>query len=108
MRFTKLVQAFACALAVSVPAAAIERAPVSPDHHEFEAALVAPFLGQRGEAREFALQFAFPDATDPSIVGWKLELVAPNGKPVRTWYGEERLLAAPIEVRVPWDGGMRD
>ncbi len=77
---------------------------VSPDHHEFDAMLEAPYVGTAGEAREFVLRFQFPDALDPNTVAWRLELVAPDGGRVRAWHGEERLFGEPIEVIVPWDG----
>ena len=76
MRFTKLAQALCCALIISAPAFAGDAA----DHKELQATLVAPFLSAHGEARDFALQFQYQEATDPSIAAWKLELVSPEGK----------------------------
>jgi Bacterial Ig domain len=78
---------------------------VSPDHHEFEAALNAPFRGDAGEAREFRLFFSYIDAVDPSTVAWRVELLSQDGKQLhREWLGEERLFRQPIEVAVPWNG----
>ena len=85
------------------PAALAARLP-SPDHHEFEAVLEAPYTGAKGDAREFVLRFAYPDATDPNTVAWRLRVVADDGSIVRTWYGEERLYGIPVDVTVPWDG----
>ncbi len=77
----------------------------SPDHQEFEAALAAPFRGETGEARELRMFFRFPDASEPSTVAWRLELLGPHGSDVlRTWLGEERLYQAPIEIAQAWDG----
>ncbi len=79
-------------------------AAVSPDHHEFEASLYAPFRGEFAEGREFKLAFGYIDARDPSTVAWRLELFGADGsKSLRTWRGEERLFQKQIEVTVPWD-----
>lgn len=88
---------------VLAPAAIAAPLP-SPDHHEFEAMLEAPYTGVKGDAREFVLRFAFPDALDPNTVAWRLRIVGDDGKVLRQWYGEERLYGEPIEVTVPWDG----
>jgi hypothetical protein len=87
-----------------VSAAAATAAP-SPDHHEFDAVLEAPYLATApGEARTFTLRFAFPDSRDPNTVAWRLELLAPSGAVLIRWHGEERLYGTPIEVNVPWGG----
>jgi Bacterial Ig domain len=77
---------------------------VSPDHHEFEATLEAPWRGERGEEREFVLHFSYPDASGPATVAWRLELAAADGLPLRSWHGELPFYGKPIEVRVAWDG----
>jgi hypothetical protein len=77
---------------------------VSPDHHEFEATLEAPYRGERGDAREFVLHFAFPDATDPATVAWRLEIEDDAGNRVQSWYGEAPFYGKPVDVRVAWDG----
>ncbi len=77
----------------------------SPDHHEFEAMLSAPYEGQAaGDAREFSLHFAFPDALDPNTVAWRLEILDGKDQVLRAWHGEERMFGQPIEVNVPWNG----
>jgi hypothetical protein len=82
---------------------------VSPDHHEFEASLHAPFRGDAGEAREFRLFFSYIDAVDPSTVAWRVELLSQDGKQLhREWLGEERLFRQPIEIAVPWNGRDRN
>ena len=93
--------ALSLAAAVSVQAAR----PASPDHHEFEAALHAPFAVAKSTARDFTLYFSYIDARDPSTVAWKLELLDSEGATtLRTWHGEERLFQKQIETVVPWDG----
>ncbi|MBK6727006.1 MAG: proprotein convertase P-domain-containing protein [Xanthomonadales bacterium] len=93
--------ALSLAAAVSVQAAR----PASPDHHEFEAALHAPFAMAKSTARDFTLYFSYIDARDPSTVAWKLELLDGEGATtLRTWHGEERLFQKQIETVVPWDG----
>lgn len=76
----------------------------SPDHHEFDATLEAPYRGEQGDAREFVLHFAFPDATDPATVAWRLEVQDPAGQRVQVWYGEVPFYGKPVDVRVSWDG----
>jgi len=93
--------ALSLAAAVSVQAAR----PASPDHHEFEAALHAPFAMAKSTARDFTLYFSYIDARDPSTVAWKLELLdSEAATTLRTWHGEERLFQKQIETVVPWDG----
>jgi hypothetical protein len=98
---------FALLLAVLLSPAAFAAQRPSPDHHEFEATLEAPWTGVAGDAREFVLRFAFPDAADPNTVAWRLRVLAPDGTVLRSWHGEERLYGMPIEVTVPWDGRGR-
>ncbi|GMV30954.1 MAG: hypothetical protein AMXMBFR59_30790 [Rhodanobacteraceae bacterium] len=86
-------------LALSGPARA-----VSPDHHEFDATLEAPYRGERGDAREFVLHFAFPDATEPASVAWRLAVEDAAGVVVQSWYGEAPFYGKPVDVRVAWDG----
>ena len=83
--------------------------PVSPDHHEFEAAIHAPYAGGKSAAREFALYFSWIDAKDPSTVAWKVELLSQDGRQVlREWHGEERLFQKQIETVLAFDGRDRD
>lgn len=89
---------------LSIAAVSAMAQAVSPDHHEFEAMLDAPYQGERGEAREFGLHFAFPDATDPATVVWRLEISDAAGGRVQVWYGEMPFYGKPVDVRVPWNG----
>src|SRR5215475_12234625 len=92
-------RALALAIGIALPAFA-----QSPDHHEFDAALDAPYAATKaGAARDFRLMFRYDDASDPSVVAWRLALTDASGKALRAWYGEERLLRAPIVARVAWD-----
>jgi len=98
-----------CARAVALFVSCVSIVPmagaVSPDHHEFEASLYAPFRGEAGEARDFRMDFRFVDAVDPSTVAWRLDLMPAGGSGVlRSWHGEERLFQKQVEVFVPWDG----
>ncbi len=77
----------------------------SLDHQEFEATLVAPFIGQAKQARQFELNFSYIDAAERSSVAWRLELLSNDGKaPVQTWHGEQMLFRKQVVVTVPWDG----
>jgi len=103
MSSNRLARALALVLVTAAPAYA-----VSPDHHEFDAMLEAPYTATgQGEARNFTLRFSYPDAVDPQTVAWRLELLGRDGLPVRLWYGEERFVGVPFEVSVPWDGRGR-
>ena len=83
--------------------------PVSPDHHEFEAAIHAPYAGGKSAAREFTLYFSWIDAKDPSTVAWKVDLLSQDGHSVlRSWHGEERLFQKQIETVLAFDGRDRD
>lgn len=97
--------ALCLAAATSIQAAR----PLSPDHHEFEAAIHAPYAAGKSAAREFTLYFSYIDARDPSTVAWKVELLDAEGKRVlRSWHGEERLFQKQIETVLPWDGRSGD
>lgn len=98
------MRALLCALALQTATVLA----VSPDHHEFEAALHAPFRGTTDEAREFRLFFSYIDAVDPSTVAWRVQLLSQDGQQVHgEWSGEERLFRRPIELAVPWNGRDR-
>jgi len=97
------------ALCLTAACSAQAARSVSLDHHEFEAAIHAPYVGEKSAAREFTLFFSYMDARDPSTVAWKLELLTQAGARVlRTWHGEERLFQKQIEAIVPWDGQGQD
>ncbi|MCG2584818.1 Ig-like domain-containing protein [Massilia sp. TS11] len=76
------------------------------DHKEFEATLHAPFsaAGARGEARSFTLAFEYPHAEQAQTVRWQLDLLDARGQVLRNWSGSTRLLRAPVQVVVDWDG----
>jgi len=103
--FSKRLHARLVALGLALAVIAPNVLAVSPDHHEFEATLYAPFRGQVQEARDFQLGFSFIDARDPSTVAWRVDLLSADGKQtIRSWYGEERLFQKLVEVNVPWSG----
>jgi len=89
---------------LSIAAVSISAGAASPDHHEFEAALEAPYRGDGGDAREFVLHFSYPDALDPATVAWRLRIEDEAGRQVQSWYGEAPFYGKPVDVRVPWDG----
>ncbi|GAB3418318.1 CehA/McbA family metallohydrolase [Massilia agilis] len=92
----------ACACAVAAPA------PV--EHGEFEATLYAPFAGDPAappghrDARNFTLTFDFPGLSQPKQVDWRLDLLAPGGKPVKSWRGMRVMRHVPVSIDVHWDG----
>ena len=80
----------------------------APDEHsEFEATLHAPFRapspGMAG-ARTFTLAFDFPNALQPQVVDWQLEIIHPRGRVVRRWLGSTPMPQGPVSVAVPWSG----
>ncbi|MBL0210699.1 MAG: tandem-95 repeat protein [Holophagaceae bacterium] len=75
-----------------------------PDHHEFEAALWAPFVGELGEARTFKVGFGFLDAEALTVGAWRLELVDTQGLVRGTWHGETFLVGGSGSQRIAWDG----
>jgi hypothetical protein len=87
------------AAGVSNPAAA---APL--EHREFDATLLAPYHGDRHDARTFALSFEYPGLRGRHPVTWRLELVAPSGRRVAQWQGRLALTGAPRDVAVRWTG----
>ena len=78
-----------------------------PDHHEFEAALFAPFRGDNGEGRVIKVAFQFPDAPALTLASWRLDLVSPNGRIVHTWHGETPLIEGKGWKHLSWDGRDR-
>ncbi len=75
-----------------------------PDHHEFEAALWAPFLGEQGEGRTLKVGFGFVDAATGTVGAWRLELVDAKGKVRRQWHGETFLAGGAGSSVIPWNG----
>ncbi|ALK99309.2 MULTISPECIES: CehA/McbA family metallohydrolase [unclassified Massilia] len=87
-------------------AAAPPSAPARHEHQEFEATLAAPYHGERRglDARTFTLSFDYPGLLGRRDVHWRLELVAPSGRPVRRWQGQATLSGRPVDVPVRWPG----
>jgi hypothetical protein len=69
-----LASCVAALLLASPLAAQIPLAPgvhrAHPDHYEFDAALHAPFLGERGEARTVKMAFDFVNAETGTMASW--------------------------------------
>jgi hypothetical protein len=78
-----------------------------PDHHEFEAALFAPFRGENGEGRTLKVAFQFPDAPALTLASWRLDLVDPQGRLVQSWHGETPLVEGRGWKSIVWDGRDR-
>ena len=80
----------------------------APDEHsEFEATLHAPYRAASpgmSEARTFTLAFDFPNALQPQVVDWQLEVIHPRGLVVRRWQGSTPMPQGPVSVAVPWSG----
>ncbi len=97
-------------LALAAALAAIGSVQASTaDHHEFEATLHAPYRAAAGanEARNFTLEFSFPNVRQAQAVSWVLEVMASNGTVVERWTGVERLHDKPLTVNVEWAGRNR-
>jgi len=75
-----------------------------PDHHEFEAALWAPFRGEQGEGRTLKVAFGFVDAATGTVGSWRLDLVDAKGRVRRQWWGEALLAGGSGSQTVAWDG----
>jgi hypothetical protein len=104
LRSTRL-RATAVALGLAAAFSVQSARPISPDHHEFEAAIHAPYAAGASATREFTLYFSWIDAKDPSTVAWKVELLSQDGSRVlRQWHGEDRLFQKQIETVLPFDG----
>ncbi|MBL0311303.1 MAG: tandem-95 repeat protein [Holophagaceae bacterium] len=107
--FRRCLSLFALALLPVAPLASqVPLAPgvsiAHPDHHEFEAALWAPFLGEQGEARTLKVGFGFVDAETMTVGSWRLELVDAKGLVRRIWHGETFLVSGAGTQRIAWDG----
>ncbi|HTL99084.1 MAG TPA: CehA/McbA family metallohydrolase, partial [Holophagaceae bacterium] len=75
-----------------------------PDHHEFEAAIQVPYTGQAGEARDFSLFFTFPDADQLLVATWRVQLLDADGRPLRVWRGETRIVDGRGAHTLAFDG----
>ncbi|SFU64791.1 hypothetical protein SAMN05216552_1006221 [Pseudoduganella namucuonensis] len=70
------------------------------DHHEFEAALEAPYrLDTGGAPARVTLRFSQPGGE--AAVRWRLELVDPAGRVLRRWRGRAALRDGAASVTVP-------
>src|SRR5205085_503888 len=74
-----------------------------PDHHEFDAAVHAPYDGAAGVARDVSLQFRFPDADALIAAAWRLDVLDARGARVRTFHGETALQRGEGQQRLTWD-----
>ena len=76
-----------------------------PDHHEFEAALGAPFTSSAANgARRFSVSMNYLGAPTGEQFGYRLELVAPDGRVVQRFSGIERFQGQPMTLNFDWAG----
>ncbi|MBB3120786.1 CehA/McbA family metallohydrolase [Pseudoduganella violacea] len=95
-----LAALLACSLLA--PAAAQQGAA---DHHEFEAALDAPFLGGETGARPLHLRFRYPGAASGQRLRWQLDLLDQRGRSLRRWRGQAALRGAELQLDPAWAAG---
>ena len=97
-----LLRAFPLILTLWAGAAASSEA----DHREFDATLHAPYRGDHatGEARTFTIVFDYPLVSAPQLVGWRLDLVAADGRVAGQWSGVTALHRDPVGIELHWDG----
>ena len=76
-----------------------------PDHHEFEAELVAPFTStQASGARRFSVTMGYLGAPVDEQFAYQLELVAPDGRVVQRYSGVERFKGQTMTLNFDWAG----
>jgi Bacterial Ig domain len=93
------------ALIISVPLYAANNSPALHDHHELDAALVAPYTSERAnEARTFTLKLAYPSGASEQVARWRVQLRAPDGAMVQEWRGTTPLVNGQADVALDWSG----
>ncbi|MBB5204653.1 hypothetical protein HNQ51_001967 [Inhella inkyongensis] len=76
-----------------------------PDHHEFEVELLTPFAStQANGARRFTVNLDYLGAPTGQQLGYRLDLIAPNGQRVHSWSGIEAYQGKPITLNLEWAG----
>lgn len=86
-------------------AAAVHPSVKYPDHHEFEAELVAPFVSnQPSGARRFTVTMGYLGAPEGEQFAYKLELLSSSGKLVKTYAGVEVFAGKPVTLNFDWAG----
>jgi Bacterial Ig domain len=76
-----------------------------PDHHEFEAELVAPFTSTLASgARRFSVTMGYLGAPVGEQFAYTLDLIAPDGKVVKSYSGIERFEGQPLTLNFDWAG----
>lgn len=94
--FLPLLLSLYCGAGLAAPA----------EHSEFEATLHAPFRAGATPQRSFTLDFAHPGLVAAAVVDWRVELLAPSGKPLLRWDGEARLQDGAATVPLSWSGRL--
>jgi hypothetical protein len=72
------------------------------DHQEFEAVLVAPFRADASGARALRLHFSAPGGQPARALRWRLDLLGPDGRRIRTWRRQQTMSAAQVDVEILW------
>lgn len=76
-----------------------------PDHHEFDAELVAPFTSKQASgARRFSVTMSYLGAPVGEQFIYQLDLVAPNGRVVQRYSGVERFQGLAMTLNFDWAG----
>ncbi|MCP2006461.1 CehA/McbA family metallohydrolase [Duganella violaceipulchra] len=88
---------FTCILCISTASRA-----TTVDHHEFEAWLEAPFHADAHGDRTLALHFSSPDPQPGDTLRWRLALLAPDGRTVRSWRGAHPMAEPVHDVTLRW------
>jgi Bacterial Ig domain/Bacterial pre-peptidase C-terminal domain len=76
-----------------------------PDHHEFEAELVAPFTSTAASgARRFSVTMGYLGVPVGEQFAYTLDLMAPDGTVVKRYSGIERFEGKPMTLSFDWAG----
>lgn len=76
-----------------------------PDHHEFETDLGVPFVSELPSgARRFTLSMDYLGAPEGQQFAYRLDLVGPDGKTVKTFAGIELYKGKPLTLNLDWAG----
>jgi Bacterial Ig domain len=104
-KLTRRIIGATTALFISVPLYAVNNSLALHDHHELDAALVAPYTSERAnEARTFVLKLAYPSGASEQVARWRVQLRAPNGAVVQEWRGTTPLANGQADVALDWSG----
>ncbi|GAC1627948.1 MAG: CehA/McbA family metallohydrolase [Nevskia sp.] len=78
------------------------RAANIQDHFEFEAQLSAPYRAETSSRRDVDLQFRFPGALPGTVAVWRVDLVDPASRVLRSWHGQTHIDDGKASDRLSW------